>query len=103
MGAMLFGCSFVVLGVTRSIIVSIVIQVVSACGFSMIIGADRALIYENANMRVKNDAEADIVVLFVTESPHSDALLGKPVRLEKIDNSKYTGKNKNGAPLTRSL
>lgn len=42
-GTLLLGGSFAALGIIHSIIPFIIIQVVSACGFSMISGADRAL------------------------------------------------------------
>jgi len=59
-GALLLGASFTALGVIHSIPAFISIQIVSAFGFSMISGADRALVYENAKMRGKTDQEAAV-------------------------------------------
>ena len=58
LGALLLGGSFTALGIIHSVPVFVLIQVVSACGFSMISGADKALVYENAKFHGKTDEEA---------------------------------------------
>ena len=61
LGTLLLGGSFVLLGIIHSIPIFILIQVISACGFSMISGADKALVYENAKFRGKTDDEAIVI------------------------------------------
>jgi MFS family permease len=56
-GSLLFGGSFIFLGTMRSLTIFVMIQIVSAFGFSLMSGADRALIYENAKLRGKSEPE----------------------------------------------
>jgi len=58
LGSVLFGASFVIIGITRSLTLFILNQILSSFGMSLISGADRALIYENAKYKGKTDTEA---------------------------------------------
>jgi MFS family permease len=55
-GALLFGGSFFIYGFARSLWVLVLMQVVCALGFSMISGADHALVYEVSRSDGKDEA-----------------------------------------------
>ena len=62
LGSGFFGFSFIILGITRNIPVLIFIQVLGALGMSLISGADKALIYENAKFQNKSPEEISAIV-----------------------------------------
>ena len=57
LGSGIFGFSFVILGITRNITVLLFVQILGALGMSLISGADKALIYENAKLQNKSPEE----------------------------------------------
>jgi MFS family permease len=77
-GAVLLGCSFIVLGITHVIAVFVVMQVLSACGVSLISGADRALVYEISRAAGKNDDSAAVVAARYSACNTAGMLLAFP-------------------------
>lgn len=57
LGALIFGLSFVLIGKTLSLPLLVVAQVAGAIGNSLISGADKALVYENAKLNGKTNDE----------------------------------------------
>ena len=57
LGSGIFGFSFIILGITRNITVLLFVQILGALGMSLISGADKALIYENAKLQNKSPVE----------------------------------------------
>lgn len=60
-GSICFGSSFVIIGLTHSVIVFAIAQVLGAFGMSLISGADSALVYENSKLKGKTDKQAAVV------------------------------------------
>ena len=61
LGTIFFGTSFLISGITLNIGIFIVGQIIGAIGLSLVSGADKALIYENAKYQNKTPQEISAI------------------------------------------
>lgn len=78
-GSIIFGASFIIIGITHSTYVFILAQIIGSLGMSMISGADLALVYENSKLRGKTDEQATVVASRYNALDTAGSLIAMPL------------------------